>query len=41
MTREVVQRLNAEIVKAMAQADMKERFLAIGTDAVTRWGRSC
>jgi len=33
--REVVQRLNAEIVKAMAQAEMKERFLSFGTDAVT------
>jgi tripartite-type tricarboxylate transporter receptor subunit TctC len=31
----VVQRLNGEIVKAMAQADMKERFLSIGTDAAT------
>jgi len=33
--REVVRRLNAEIVKAMAQAEMKERFLSFGTDAVT------
>ncbi len=32
---EVVQRLNAEIVKAMSQADMKERFLSFGTDAAT------
>ena len=31
----VVQRLNGDIVKAMAQADMKARFLAIGTDAAT------
>jgi tripartite-type tricarboxylate transporter receptor subunit TctC len=31
----VVQRLNGEIVKAMAQADLKERFLSIGTDAAT------
>jgi tripartite-type tricarboxylate transporter receptor subunit TctC len=33
--REVVQRLNAEIVKAMAQPEMKERFLSFGTDAAT------
>ena len=32
---EVVQRLNAEIVKAMATPEMKDRFLAIGTDAAT------
>ena len=32
---EVVQRLNAEIVKAMATREMKDRFLAIGTDAAT------
>jgi tripartite-type tricarboxylate transporter receptor subunit TctC len=33
--REVVQRLNAEIVKAMALPEVKERFLSFGTDAVT------
>ena len=33
--RDVVQRLNAEIVKAMAQPEMKERFLSFGTDAAT------
>lgn len=33
--REVVQRLNAQIVKVMATPEMKERFLAIGTDADT------
>jgi tripartite-type tricarboxylate transporter receptor subunit TctC len=33
--REVVLRLNAEIVKAMAVAEMKERFLSFGTDAAT------
>jgi tripartite-type tricarboxylate transporter receptor subunit TctC len=33
--REVVQRLNAEIVRAMALPEMKERFLSFGTDAVT------
>jgi tripartite-type tricarboxylate transporter receptor subunit TctC len=33
--RDIVQRLNAEIVKAMAAAEMKEKFLAFGTDAVT------
>ncbi len=33
--REVIQRLNAEIVKAMALADVKERFLSFGTDAAT------
>lgn len=33
--REVVQRLNAEIVKAMAQADVKEKFLSFGTDAAS------
>ena len=33
--REVVQRLNAEIAKAMAVQDMKDRFLAFGTDAAT------
>jgi len=33
--REVVQRLNAEIVKAMALAEVKERFLSFGTDAAT------
>ncbi len=35
MPREVVQRLNAEIVKAMATPEMKERFLSFGTDAET------
>jgi tripartite-type tricarboxylate transporter receptor subunit TctC len=33
--REIVQRLNAEIVKAMALAEVKEKFLSFGTDAVT------
>ncbi len=33
--RDVVQRLNAEIVKAMALPDVKERFLSFGTDAAT------
>jgi len=33
--REVIQRLNAEIVKAMALPDVKERFLSFGTDAAT------
>ena len=33
--RDVVQRLNAEIVKAMALPEMKERFLSFGTDAAT------
>jgi tripartite-type tricarboxylate transporter receptor subunit TctC len=33
--REIVQRLNAEIVKAMALPEMKERFLSFGTDAAT------
>jgi tripartite-type tricarboxylate transporter receptor subunit TctC len=31
--REVIQRLNAEIVKAMALPDVKEKFLSFGTDA--------
>lgn len=35
LPREVVQRLNAQIVKVMATPEMKERFLAIGTDADT------
>jgi tripartite-type tricarboxylate transporter receptor subunit TctC len=35
MPREVVQRLNAEIVKAMGTPAMKERFLSFGTDAAT------
>ncbi|MEX2199207.1 MAG: tripartite tricarboxylate transporter substrate binding protein [Burkholderiales bacterium] len=35
MPREVVARLNGEIVKAMAQEDMKQRFLSFGTDAAT------
>jgi len=33
--REVVQRLNAEIVKAMAAPEMKDKFLSFGTDAAT------
>jgi tripartite-type tricarboxylate transporter receptor subunit TctC len=33
--REVVQRLNAEIVKAMAMPDIREKFLAFGTDAAS------
>ncbi len=33
--RDVVQRLNAEIVKAMAAPEMKQRFLSFGTDAAT------
>jgi tripartite-type tricarboxylate transporter receptor subunit TctC len=33
--REVVQRLNAEIVKAMAQPEVKEKFLSFGTDAAS------
>ena len=33
--REVVQRLNTEIVKAMAAPEMKEKFLSFGTDAAT------
>ena len=33
--RDVVQRLNAETVKAMALPEMKERFLSFGTDAAT------
>jgi tripartite-type tricarboxylate transporter receptor subunit TctC len=33
--REIVQRLNAEIVKAMALQEMREKFLSFGTDAVT------
>jgi tripartite-type tricarboxylate transporter receptor subunit TctC len=35
LPREVVQRLNGEIVKAMARPEMKERFLSFGTDAET------
>ena len=35
MPPEVVRRLNAEIVKAMATKEMKERFLSFGTDAET------
>jgi len=34
-SREVIQRLNAEIAKAMALADVKERFLSFGTDAAS------
>lgn len=33
--REVVQRLNAEIVKAMAAQEMKDKFLVFGTDVAT------
>jgi len=33
--RDIVQRLNTEIVRAMALPDMKERFLSFGTDAAT------
>lgn len=33
--RDVVLRLNGEIVKAMTLPEMKERFLSFGTDAVT------
>ncbi len=33
--REVIQRLNAEIVRAMALPEMKEKFLSFGTDAAT------
>jgi len=33
--REIVQRLNAEIVKAMALPEVKEKFLSFGTDAAT------
>lgn len=35
MPREIVQRLNAEIVRIMATPEMKERFLSFGTDAAT------
>jgi tripartite-type tricarboxylate transporter receptor subunit TctC len=35
LPHEVVQRMNAEIVKAMATKEMKERFLSFGTDAET------
>jgi tripartite-type tricarboxylate transporter receptor subunit TctC len=35
MPPEVVRRLNAEIVKAMATKEMKDRFLSFGTDAET------
>ncbi|MGQ0651255.1 MAG: tripartite tricarboxylate transporter substrate binding protein [Betaproteobacteria bacterium] len=35
MPPEVVQRLNREIVRAMATQEMKERFLSFGTDAET------
>jgi len=35
LPREIVQRLNAEIVKAMAAQQMKERFLSFGTNAET------
>ena len=33
--REIVQRLNAEIVKAMSEPAIKERFVSFGTDAAT------
>ena len=33
--RDVVQRLNAQIVRAMAAPEMKQRFLSFGTDAAT------
>ena len=33
--REVVQRLNSEIGKAMAAQEMKDKFLGFGTDAAT------
>jgi len=33
--RDVIQRLNAEIVKAMSLADVKDRFLSFGTDAAS------
>jgi len=33
--REIVQRLNAEVVKAMGAQEMKDKFLAFGTDAAT------
>jgi len=33
--KDVVQRLNAEIVRAMALPDMKEKFLSFGTDAAS------
>jgi tripartite-type tricarboxylate transporter receptor subunit TctC len=33
--REIVQRLNAEIVKAMALPEVKEKFLSFGTDAAS------
>jgi tripartite-type tricarboxylate transporter receptor subunit TctC len=33
--RDIVQRLNTEIVKAMAVPEMKEKFLSFGTDAAT------
>jgi len=35
MPREVVERLNRDIVRAMSANEMKERFLAMGTDAAT------
>jgi tripartite-type tricarboxylate transporter receptor subunit TctC len=33
--REIVNRLNAEVVKALAQPEVKERFLQLGADAWT------
>ena len=33
--RQIVERLNAEIVKAMAAPEMKDKFLTFGTDAAT------
>ena len=35
MPKEIVQRLNAEIVKALSTEEMKQRFLSIGTDVAT------
>ena len=33
--RDIVQRLNAEIVRAMAEPAIRERFVSFGTDAAT------
>ena len=33
--REIVNRLNAEVVKALAAPEVKERFTALGADAWT------
>ena len=35
MPKEIVARLNAEIVKALSTEEMKQRFLSIGTDVAT------